>query len=273
MDWIQRMNLVLDYIENNLDSEIEENKIAELSASPKGMFQRIFSILTDMSLSEYIRKRRLTQAVFDIQNSNEKILDIAIKYGYNSADAFGFAFKAFHGITPSDAKKSDVELKFFYPLVFEFKLSIKGGNDMQSRIIETLDVKAELGRANILDKEIVVELGRAKTPEEQLKETTVGDVIMLDKKVKDGDVEPLDVLVNGLLTANGHIIVDNGIFHVKIIEVLDSENNIADLKMGDVIELDKKTIELHDIFANGKLIAKGDVVICDGNFSVRIQEI
>ena len=136
MDWIQRMNLVLDYIENNLDGEIEEDKIAELSASPKGMFQRIFSTLTDISLSEYIRKRRLTRAVYDIRNTNEKIVDIALKYGYNSADAFCFAFKNFHGITPSDAKKSDIEIQSFEPLSFKFILSVKGGNDMQERVIE-----------------------------------------------------------------------------------------------------------------------------------------
>jgi len=134
MDWVQRMNLVLDYIENNLDGEIEENKIAELSASSKGMFQRIFSSLTDMSLSEYIRKRRLTQAALDIQNTDEKIIDIALKYGYNSADAFSFAFKNFHGVTPSDAKKS--EIQSFYPLNFKIMLSVKGGNDMQERVIE-----------------------------------------------------------------------------------------------------------------------------------------
>ena len=136
MDWIQRMNLVLDYIENNLDGEIDENKIAKLSVSSKGMFQRIFTALTDMTLSEYIRKRRLTRAAYDIRNTDEKIIDIALKYGYNSADAFSFAFKNFHGITPSDAKKSGIELQSFYPFIFEFKLSVKGGNDMQERVIE-----------------------------------------------------------------------------------------------------------------------------------------
>ena len=122
MDWLTRMNTVLDYIENNLDDKISENKIAELSASPKGMFQRIFAALTDMSLSEYVRKRRLTRAAYDIQNTNEKLINIAVKYGYSSADSFGLAFKSFHGVTPSDARKTDTQLQSFNPLNFKFLL-------------------------------------------------------------------------------------------------------------------------------------------------------
>jgi hypothetical protein len=78
----------------------------------------------------------MTLAAFDLQNSNEKVIDIALKYGYNSADAFSFAFKNFHGITPSDAKKPDIQIQSFEPLSFKFKLSVKGGNDMQERVIE-----------------------------------------------------------------------------------------------------------------------------------------
>ena len=67
MDWLKRMNSVLDYIEDNLDGEIDDNKIAMLSATPKGVFQRVFAIITDMTLSEYTRKRRLTQAALDYE--------------------------------------------------------------------------------------------------------------------------------------------------------------------------------------------------------------
>ena len=290
MDWIQRMNLVIDYIENNLDGEIEENRIAELSANPKGMFQRIFTVLTDMSLSEYIRKRRLTQAAFDIQNTDEKIIDIALKYGYSSADTFSFAFKNFHGITPSDTKKPDIQLQFFYPFVFEFKLSAKGGNDMQSRIIENVNVKVEIGKVYKSNNEIVVEFGRSITPV-KLKEIIVDNVIELDKKVSVNSetniaeyVEPFDVLVNGRLAAKGNLGTNNGISCIKIIEVIDKERNIANLEEGNFIEFDKN-VELKslDILANGKLIAKGEsvihlnrkdeAVVYDGYFNVRIKEV
>ena len=88
MNFVKRMNSVLDYIEDNLDGEIEDDKIAVLSANAKGMFQRIFTMITDMTLSEYIKKRRLTQAAADIRDTDVKIIDIAVKYGYNSATAF-----------------------------------------------------------------------------------------------------------------------------------------------------------------------------------------
>jgi AraC-like DNA-binding protein len=137
MTWLKRMNTVLDYIENNLDGEIDDNRIAVLSVSSKGMFQRIFVVVTDMPLSEYIRKRRLTQAAFDILNTNEKIIDIAVKYGYNSANAFSTAFKKFHGTTPSLARMSDVQLQSFQRFTFALTLSVnQGGKTMQYRNID-----------------------------------------------------------------------------------------------------------------------------------------
>ena len=139
MNWLKRMNSVLDYIENNLDGEIKDSKIVMLSANSKGMFQRIFATITDMTLSEYIRKRKLTQAALDIQNTDAKIIDIAVKYGYNSANAFSSAFKNFHGITPSEARKSEIKLQSFQRFTLKLTLSIKGGNDMQYRIVENAE--------------------------------------------------------------------------------------------------------------------------------------
>ena len=139
MDWLKRMNSVLDYTEDNLDGDIDDTKIAALSAIPRGIFQRVFAIITDMTLSEYTRKRRLTQAAVDIQNTDEKIIDIALKYGYNSANAFSSAFKVFHGVTPFYARTSGAELQSFQRLAFTLTLSITGGNDMQYRKIENAE--------------------------------------------------------------------------------------------------------------------------------------
>ena len=141
MAWLKRINSVLDYIENNLDGEIDDGKIAMLSASSKGMFQRIFVIITGMTLSEYIRKRKLTQAAYDIRNTEAKIIDIAVKYGYNAANAFSSAFKNFHGITPSAARTSSlsVRLQSFQRFTFTLTLSVKGGNDMQYCINENAE--------------------------------------------------------------------------------------------------------------------------------------
>ena len=136
MNFVKRMNAVLEYIEDNLDGEIEDDKIAVLSANSKGMFQRVFTMITDITLSEYVRKRRLTQAVADIQNTDMKIIDIAVKYGYNSAEYFASAFKSFHGLTPSDARKPNAELNSFHRITFNPNLTITGGNNnMQYRTI------------------------------------------------------------------------------------------------------------------------------------------
>ena len=142
MDLLKRMNLVLDYIENNLDGEIEENKIAMLFAGSKSMFQRIFTLMTETTLSEYIRKRKLTLAAFDIRNTNEKIIDIAVKYGYNSAVAFNSAFKSFHGIPPSKAKISGVQFQNFYRFTFALASNQNqtGGNDMQYHVIKNAEI-------------------------------------------------------------------------------------------------------------------------------------
>jgi len=131
MDWVKRINSVLDYVEENLNGEIDDNQIASLFASPQGMFQRIFANITDMTLSEYIRKRRLTQAAHDIRHSNEKIIDIALSYGYDSAAAFSVAFKNFHGATPSALRKSDTQPKSFQRLSFTLILSERGVDRMQ----------------------------------------------------------------------------------------------------------------------------------------------
>ena len=136
MDWLKRMNSVLDYIEDNLDGDINDTKIAILSATPKGVFQRVFATITDMTLSEYVRKRRLSEAASDIQKTDEKIIDIATKYGYNSANAFSSAFKKFHGETPSNARTSCKQFQSFHRLTFTLTLSAKGGNNMQYRKIE-----------------------------------------------------------------------------------------------------------------------------------------
>jgi AraC family transcriptional regulator len=132
MDTLENMKNAIDYIENNLNSEIEYAKIAQIALCSQYHFQRMFAFLIGMPLSEYIRRRRLTLAAFDLQNSNEKIIDIALKYGYNSPDSFSRAFMVMHGITPSKVRKNGISLKA-YPRV-TFTLLLKGVVEMNYRI-------------------------------------------------------------------------------------------------------------------------------------------
>ena len=128
------MNHALDYIEANLDKEIDYAAVSRAACCSPYHFQRIFTAVTDVTLSEYIRRRRLTQAALELQNTNSKVIDIAVKYGYQSGDAFTRAFGNLHGITPSKAREKGVSLKA-YPRI-TFTLSIKGVIAMNYRIEE-----------------------------------------------------------------------------------------------------------------------------------------
>jgi len=134
MDLLKNMYGALKYIEDNLTNDIDFKEVARLAFCSEYHFKRMFSFLTGISLSEYIRRRRLTLAAFELKDSNVKVIDIAIKYGYNSPDSFTRAFQNLHGITPSEARNNGQSLKA-YPRM-TFKLSIKGGNEMNYRIEE-----------------------------------------------------------------------------------------------------------------------------------------
>ncbi|GFP76507.1 AraC family transcriptional regulator [Clostridium fungisolvens] len=134
MDSLKRMNEALDYIEKNLTDDIDIKEVARLALCSEYHFQRMFSFLAGISLSEYIRRRRLTLAAFELNNSNVKVIDIAIKYGYSSPDSFTRAFQNLHGITPSEARLKGQSLKAYPRMTFQ--LTIKGGNEMNYRIVE-----------------------------------------------------------------------------------------------------------------------------------------
>lgn len=134
MDWTQRMNLVMDYAEKNLRDGISENDVARIMGCPYTAFQNSFSQITGISFSEYVRRRKLTQAAYDLQNTDEKIIDIGLKYGYQSADAFRVAFRNLHGVSPSAVRRGGVKLTFYCRLQFE--VTIQGVDKMDYTIIE-----------------------------------------------------------------------------------------------------------------------------------------
>jgi len=132
MDWLTKMNAAIDYIESNLADDIDFAVVAMKACCSSYNFQRMFSFITDTTLAEYVRHRRLTQAALELQNTHAKVLDIAIKYGYDSSTSFARAFSSLHGITPSEARKTGVQLKA-YPKM-SFQISIKGESAMDYRI-------------------------------------------------------------------------------------------------------------------------------------------
>lgn len=131
MDWIQGIQRAIDYVEANITEEIDFEEAARRAYSSPFHFQRVFSILCGLSLGDYIRMRRLSLAGEELSKGNAKIIDIALKYGYDTPESFSRAFTRFHGIAPSEAKHSG-NVKIFTPL--SVKLTLSGGSKMDYRI-------------------------------------------------------------------------------------------------------------------------------------------
>lgn len=138
MDIIKQFNNAIAYIENNLYGEIDTDRIAEIALCPYDKFKRFFSYITDMSVSEYIRKRRLTLAAYDLLKGQERIIDLAVKYGYSSADSFTRAFTKQHGILPTEVCEG-TQLNVYSPV--SFYVAIKGASELKLRIVEINEIK------------------------------------------------------------------------------------------------------------------------------------
>ncbi|MER0282378.1 AraC family transcriptional regulator [Clostridioides difficile] len=133
MEWIERLNKAINYIEENITKEIEYEQVAKIACCSTYHFQRMFAYMADVPLSEYIRRRRMSLAAVELQNDDKKIIDVALKYGYSSPTAFNRAFKSIHGVAPSVIKKGEITtLKAFPPI--SFKISIKGAEEMNYRV-------------------------------------------------------------------------------------------------------------------------------------------
>ncbi|GEK57964.1 AraC family transcriptional regulator [Marinococcus halophilus] len=132
MDNLREMNNALQYIENHLTEAIDLQKAALIASCSEYHFKRMFSSLAGVPISEYIRRRRLTMAALDLQNRQVRIIDTALKYGYDSPDSFTRAFQKLHGIAPSKVKEQGISLKAYPKLTFQ--LSVQGGNEMNYRI-------------------------------------------------------------------------------------------------------------------------------------------
>jgi len=122
MHWFDRMNRVLEYVDDHI-CDFDSNVISRIMVCPYSVFLRTFAPITGISFSEYVRRRRLSRAAYELCNSSSRIIDIALKYGYTSADAFSSAFKKQHGVSPSKARKGNVELSFYPKIVLSLNIS------------------------------------------------------------------------------------------------------------------------------------------------------
>lgn len=134
MGWAEGLQKAIDYMEEHLLDDISIEDIALEANASSFHFQRTFSVLTDMSIGEYLRKRRLTLAAQELTTSDEKVIDIALKYGYDTPEAFAKAFRRQHGLTPTDARKKAGQLNAYNRLVIQ--VTLKGAEPMKYKIIE-----------------------------------------------------------------------------------------------------------------------------------------
>lgn len=132
MEWMKAISEAVDYIESHISDEITADDVANSVCISTFYFQKGFSMLCGYTIMEYIRNRRLALAGVALADSEAKVIDVAMQYGYDSPDSFTKAFTRFHGITPSQVHKDKTMIKSFAPL--KLTISLKGGYLMDYRI-------------------------------------------------------------------------------------------------------------------------------------------
>lgn len=139
MEWTKNLNKAMDFIEANLTKEISYEDLAEIAQCSTYHFQRMFAYMAGVPLSEYIRRRRMSLAAVELQSTGAKVIEIALKYGYNSPTAFNRAFQSVHGMSPTDTRTMGSVVSSFPPL--HFTLSVKGREKMNYRIEEHGEIR------------------------------------------------------------------------------------------------------------------------------------
>lgn len=157
MEWIKGIQRAIDYIELNLTEDMNYEDIAKQAYSSQFHFQRIFSIICGFTVGDYIRMRRLSMAASDLIRNNDKVIDVALRYGYDSPESFTRAFTNFHGVTPTEAKRGK-NVKSFSRL--SVKLILTGGSTMDYRIEKLEDCKIICKRKQVFKQD-----GMTATPD------------------------------------------------------------------------------------------------------------
>lgn len=133
MEWVERLNQSINYMEEHLTSEIDYERLGQIACCSAYHYQRMFAYMAGVTLAEYIRRRKMSLAAVDLQGKNEKIMDVAAKYGYSSPTAFNRAFQSIHGIAPSAVKEDGAAVKSFPPITFS--IAVKGAEEMNYRMV------------------------------------------------------------------------------------------------------------------------------------------
>ncbi|MBK5484387.1 AraC family transcriptional regulator [Peribacillus sp. TH16] len=194
MGWVESIQKAINYMEEHLLDDLTIESISRQANASAFHFQRTFTILTDISVGEYVRRRRLTLAAQEISRTNCKIIDLAYKYGYDTPEAFSKAFRRQHGVSPSEARKYIGKLTFYERLVIQ--VILKGEIPMKYNIIErdsfqVIGIKREFSLVN--------------------GENLIGIPKLWDKVNSDGTDDQLGKLNNGQIKGLLGVCVDKRI--------------------------------------------------------------
>ena len=150
---ITNFNGVIDYIEAHLTDGIRVEDLAKMTLTSVYEFRRIFSFVAGISVSEYIRRRKLSAAAEDLRNGKETVTEIALKYGYDTPSSFSRAFKEFHGISPTELSKGAAAARHFTRISFD--LQVRGGREIccEIRDEESFSLRGYTGRSDWQDTE------------------------------------------------------------------------------------------------------------------------
>ncbi|MEU6669140.1 AraC family transcriptional regulator [Streptomyces sp. NPDC046727] len=165
---LERLNQTLDHIERRLDQSIDGAELARIAATSEYHLRRMFSALAGMPLSEYIRRRRLTVAGAEVLAGDESLLEVAVRYGYGSGEAFARAFRALHGVGPGEARRNGAALVSQPRLTF--RLTVEGSSSMRYRIVDRPDfsvvgVKARVPLVHVGPNQAIIDFVRGIDPQ------------------------------------------------------------------------------------------------------------
>lgn len=192
MEWIDRLNEAINYMEEHLTDAVDYEQLGRIAGCSSYHFQRMFTYMAGLPLSEYLRRRKMSLAAVDLREKDAKIIDVAEKYGYQSPTAFNRAFQSVHGIAPSAVKNEGVSVKSFPPV--SFKIIIKGVEEMNYRI-ETRESFRIVGVSVPLNKDIEQNFAVIPSKWQEISENGT-----LQKLIGMMDTPPMGVL--GVSTCN-----------------------------------------------------------------------
>jgi len=171
MEWLNKMNSAIDYIEANIENKIDYFQAASIACCSLSRFQSMFVFVTDITPSEYVRRRRMALSAHELINDNVKIIDLSFKYGYESPAAFTRSFKAYHGLSPSEIRKCKRYID--YPRI-SFQMKIIGGHFAMDKYKQIL--KEQFG---VVSNEIIEVYGGNDDKNTHYRVTTNSNTIFL----------------------------------------------------------------------------------------------